>query len=109
MPAEDAEVVRGTAFSYWEAYNAYDADKAVSYLDEAYRPEIEETIREEIARIKAFGVTLGVTEKSPPVLLGPDEAEMYLTMKEPIGTRTILMKFARRSDTWVVTYSQEVE
>jgi hypothetical protein len=109
ISAEDAEAVRATAASYWDAYNAYDADTAASYLAEDYRPTIEQTIRGEISQIKAFGVTLGVTEKTPPALIGPDEAEIYLNMQEPIGTRTILMRFARSGDEWVITYSQEVK
>ena len=109
MSNEDAAAVRDLAFAYWEAYNAYDADTAVSYLDEAYRPQVEETIRTEIGRIEAFGVQLGVTEQSAPELTSPDEAEVYLTMKEPIGTRTILMKFARGDGGWIIVYAEEVE
>ena len=60
-------------------------------------------------RIKTFGVTLGMSEKTAPVLIGPDQAEMYLNMKEPVGTRTIWMKFSRRGDGWTITYSEEVQ
>lgn len=109
LSAEDADAVREVASAYWEAYNAYDADTAVSYLDESYRPEKEDLVRDEIGRIKMFGVTLGVSEQSAPTLAGPDEAEMYLDMKEPTGTRTIVMRFARRGDTWSIIHSEEVE
>lgn len=105
----DAQAVRELVSAYWDAYNAYDADRAVSYLDERYRPMKEELVRHEIGRIKAFSVTLGVSEKTPPVLNGPDEAEIHLDMKEPIGTREIAMKFARHGDTWAITYSEEVK
>lgn len=109
LSAADAEAVREAAAAYWEAYNAYEADRAVSYLDESYRAEKEILVRDEIGRIKMFGVKLGVSEQSPPTLTGPDEAEMYLDMKEPTGMRTILMRFARHGDTWSITYSEEVE
>ncbi len=99
--------MRDVAFGYWAAYNAYDTEAALSYLDDGYRATKEPAIRDEVRRIKAFGVQLGVTEKSAPVLLGPDQAEMYLSMKEPLGTRTIWMKFARRGDSWAIIYSEE--
>ena len=109
ISAEDAQAVRDLAFIFWDAYNAYDPDRAISYLDEGYRPVKEAVVRDEIRRIKTFGVTLGMSEKTAPVLTGPDQAEMYLSMKEPVGTRTIWMKFARRSDAWTITYSEEVQ
>jgi hypothetical protein len=30
-------------------------------------------------------------------------------MKEPIGTRTMLMKFEKQGGAWVITYSEEVK
>ncbi len=109
MPAADATAVRDVALGYWAAYNAYDAEKTLSYLDEGYRASQEKTIRNEIGQIKNFGVELGVNEKSPPVLTAPDQAEMYLTMKTPTGTRTVLMKFTLQGDVWAITFAEEVE
>ncbi|MCJ7795561.1 MAG: hypothetical protein MUQ56_02130 [Thermoleophilia bacterium] len=109
ISAEDAQAVRDLAFKFWAAYNAYDPDTAVSYLDESYRTAKEQTIRDEIGRIKSFGVQLGMSEKTAPALTGPDQAEMSLNMKEPIGTRTILMKFAKQGDAWIIIYSEEAK
>lgn len=109
LAAEDAQTVRDLAAAYWAAYNDYDPEKAISYLDEGYRPSQEKVVRDEIGRIKTFGVQLGVSEKSAPVLIGPDQAEMYLNMKTPTGTRTLWMKFARRGDAWTITYVEEVK
>ncbi len=104
----DAQALRDLTFSYWEAFNAYDADRTLSYLDVDYRLERESQVREDIGRIRTFRVKLGVTEKTPPVMTGPDKAEMYLEMKEPIGTRTIRMAFLRTDGVWSITYAQEV-
>ena len=71
MPAADATAVRDVALGYWAAYNAYDLEKTLSYLDEGYRASQEKTIRNEIGQIKNFGVKLGVSEKSAPVLTAP--------------------------------------
>jgi hypothetical protein len=109
LAAEDAQAVRDLALAYWAAYNAYDPEKAISYLDESYRPAQEKIVRDDIGRIKTFGVKLGVSEKSAPVLIGPDQAEMYLNMKTPTGTRTLWMKFALRGDAWTITYVEEVK
>jgi predicted small secreted protein len=109
IPAADAQAVRDMATAYWAAYNSYDIEKTLSYLDESYRPSQEKTIRSEIGQLKTFGVKLGVSEKSAPVLTGSDQAQMYLTMKEPTGSRTMLMKFTRAGGTWTITYVQEVK
>ena len=109
ISAEDAKAVRALAVDYWAAYNAYDADKEVSYLDESIGAAKEKSVRDEVGRIKTFGVQLGVSEKSAPVLTAPGQAEMYLNVKEPTGTRTVLMKVARRGDAWAITYVEEVQ
>ncbi len=109
ISATDAQAVRDLATAYWAAYNAYDAEKTLSYLDTAYRPSQDKIIRSEIGQLKTFGVKLGVSEKSAPVLTAPGQAEMYLTMKTPTGTRTMLMKFAGSGDAWTITYAEEVK
>ena len=90
-------------------FYTYDPEKAISYLDESVGPDKEKSVRDEIGRIKTFGVQLGVTEKSAPVLTAPGQAEMYLSMKTPTGTRTVFMKVAQRGDHWAVTYMEEVK
>ena len=104
-----ADTLRQLAFAYWEAFNSYDADKALGYLEEAYRQERESVIRKEIGQIKFFRVKLGVSEESPPQMAGPGEAEMFLTMKEPLGSRRIHMRFREVEGEWKITYAQEVE
>jgi hypothetical protein len=108
ISARDSLAVRDLVRAYWAAYNAYDPEKAISYLDEGYRPSKEKAVRDEIGRLKTFHVQLGVSEKSAPVLIGPGLAEMYLGMKTPIGTRTVWMKAVRRGSMWAITYAEEV-
>jgi hypothetical protein len=109
ISTEDAAAVRALAVDYWAAYNAYDPEKVIAYLDESVGPAKEKSIRSEIGQIKTFGVQLGVSEKSAPVLIAPGQAEMYLSMKTPTGTRTVLMKAKRSGDHWAVTYMEEVK
>ena len=106
---EKAETFRRMTFEYWEAFNAYDADRVLEFLEEAYGQEREEKIRSDIGRLKLFSVQLGVTEESPPSMVDEDEWEMYLTMKEPLGTRRIRMAFRQVDGEWKVVFSEEVK
>ena len=65
--SREADALRQLAFAYWDAFNSYDAERALGYLEEDYRQQRDETIRAEIARIKLFGVKLGVSRRVPSV------------------------------------------
>ena len=106
---KQADTFRQMTFDYWEAFNAYDADGVLAFLEEGYGREREEKIRGDIGRLKLFSVQLGVAEESPPSMVDEDEWEMYLTMKEPLGTRRIRMAFREVRGEWKITFSEEVE
>jgi hypothetical protein len=108
MAEADAQAVRDLMTAYWTAYNAYDAEKALSYLEEGYRASQDKTVRSEIGQIKTFGVKLGVKEKSAPVLTGTDQSEMHIDMKTPTGGRELIMKFTRVGGTWMITDVEEI-
>ena len=36
---EEAALIRELAFGYWEAFNAYDANRALAYLEDEYRQQ----------------------------------------------------------------------
>ena len=110
--AADVEMnsfIRGLTFDYWDAFNAYDIDTVLGYFETSYRNEREEYLRADIGTLKLFGVKLGVSEESPPTMVAPDEWEMYVAMKEPLGTRIIRMVFKEIDGEWKVTYSEEVK
>jgi len=104
----EADALRKLAFAYWGAYNTYDIDTVLSYLEPGERAKREAGIRDEIGRLKTFGVKLGMSEKSPPVLSAPDTGEMLMTMQEPLGSRTMKMVFLHRDGRWWVTAADEV-
>jgi hypothetical protein len=104
----EAEALRRLAFAYWDAYNAYDIDRVLSYLEPSERARREAGIRDEIGRLKTFGVKLGISEESPPALSAPDTGEMLMTMQEPLGSRTMKMVFLHRDDKWWVIAADEV-
>ena len=106
---QEADALRKLAFAYWEAFNAYDADRALGYLEEDYRQQQDSAVRDDIGLIKLFSVKLGVSEETPPQVVGNDEWEMYLTMKEPLGTRRIRMAFQKVAGEWKITFAEEAK
>ena len=106
---QEADALRKLAFAYWEAFNAYDADRALGYLKEDYRQQQDSAVRDDIGMIKLFSVKLGVSEETPPQVVGNDEWEMYLTMKEPLGTRRIRMAFQKVEGEWKITFAEEAK
>ena len=107
--SDETETLRQLVFDYWKAFNSYDVEKVLSYLEDSYRLERESEIRSDVSQLKMFGIELEVSELSPPQMSGPDEGEMFLMMKEPLGIRRIRMAWTRGDGEWKITYSQEVE
>lgn len=99
--------LRGLAFAYWDAFNGYDADLVLSYLEDTYRVAHDESIRTEIGSISAFGIQLGVQEEGPPVVLDDGTAEIFIELREPLGTRRIRMAFAQIDGDWMITFAEE--
>ena len=65
--AGEAETFRQMTFEYWEAFNAYDADRVLEFLEEAYGQEREEKIRSDTGRLKLFSGTAGRDRGEPSV------------------------------------------
>ena len=101
--------LRQLTFDYWDALNSYNAEKTLSYLEGNYRQAHRGEVERGIEQMKMFGVKLGVSEESPPHIKGANEAEMYVALKDPLGIRRILMKFAMVEGEWKITFAEEVE
>jgi hypothetical protein len=108
LDVADINAVRELAFAFWEAYNAYDPDKALSYLEETYRQERDVPLRENVATIKLFSVKLEMSEESPPHMIGDGEWEMHMTMKTPLDVRRIRMSFRKVEGEWKLTFAEQV-
>ena len=94
--------------TYWGAFNDYDADSALSMLEESYRALEDELIRSDIGRMKLFRVQLDVSEETPPTLNADGDYETYLSLKTPIDSRTVLMVFRRIDRQWQIVFSDEL-
>lgn len=104
-PEEDVAEIRRIIEAYWQAFNDYDADLALSMLEEGYRSLEDELIRRDIGRMKLFRVKLEVTEESPPTQNASGEYETLIGMKTPVDSRQVRMVFRRIEGKWWIVYS----
>ncbi len=107
--AEDAATIGELVEAYWAAFNAYDADVAVSMLDESYRDAEEGLIRRDIGRMKLFRVRLDVSEETPLILNNQGDYETYLKIATPVDSRRLLMVFRHIEGRWRIVFSDEIE
>ena len=109
LDIEDINALSKLTFAFWDAYNAYDGDKTLGYLEESYRQLRGEEIRDNIGLMKLFGVKLELSEESPPHMINDGEWEMHMTMKEPLGTRRIRMAFRQVEGEWKIVFAEQVQ
>ncbi len=107
IPAEEIAAIRELAATYWQIFNDYNADGALSMLEESYRSLEDELIRRDIGRMKLFRVKLEVTEETTPTLNENGDYETYLSLKTPIDSRTVLMVFRHIDGQWWIVFSDE--
>ena len=105
----EVTALRELAFQYWGAFNEYDVDSVLAFLEPTYRAQREEQIREDIASLEQFSVELGVTEHLPPHEADSGQWEMYLVMETPVDIRRLRMEYLKYGDRWWITYAEEVE
>ena len=104
-PAADIAAIRAIVVAYWEAFNDWDAGRALSMLEPAYRAGEDPLIRRDIDRMEQFGVRLEVSEETPPTLNDDGDYETYVTMVTPIDTRRLRMVFRRIDGAWWIVFS----
>ena len=107
--AEDIATIGRMVDAYWAAFNAYDADLAVSMLERGYRADEEELIRRDIGRMKLFRVKLDVSEEKPLALNDQGDYETYLRIATPVDSRKVKMVFRRIEGQWRIVFSDEIE
>ncbi len=108
-PEEEVAEIRRMIEAYWQAFNDYDADLALSMLEEGYRSLEDELVRNDIGRLKLFRVKLEVTEESPPTPNADGEYETLIRMKTPVDSRQVRMVFRKIEGQWWIVYSNPAE
>ena len=104
----EIDTLRQLVLDYQAAFNSYDEDRVLSYLEEGHRVERESAIRQDIGQVRLFNVKLGVSEDSPPQMTGPGEGEVFMKVREPLGTRRVRMAFRNLDGEWKITHAEEV-
>lgn len=106
--ADDIAAIRAIVEAYWEAFNDWDADRALLMLEPEYRASEDALIRHDIGRLEQFGVRLEVSEETPPALNAEGDYETYVTMVTPVDTLRLLMVFRRIDGQWWIVFSDAV-
>ena len=104
---EDVDDARQVVFEYWDAFNSYDVERALTYLEESYRQEREEDIRSDIGRMRTFGTKLGVEEEAEPAITPEGKVEIRIKLGTPIGTRHVTYHLVKVNEEWKIGFSAE--
>ena len=107
LPQEDVDAARQVVFEYWDAYNNYDAEGVLAFLEESYRQEREEEIRSDIGRMQSFGVTLTVEEEAEPTITPEGEVEIKMKINTPLGTKHVTYHLVKINDEWKICLAVE--
>ena len=109
LKAEEADALGMLGSAYWEAINAYEADKVLGYMEENYRREQEETLRGNIDLMKTFAVKLTVSEESSPQIVDDETREMYWIVKNPLNVQRVHMVFRQVEGEWKIVSAEQVQ
>jgi len=112
LSPKDTNAVRGAVMAYWKAFNAYDIDKVLSYLEDGWRQQDEGNLRREISQLKngflfIKNVKLRVSEESPPAPIGDGEAEMMVRLQTPVGFTHDYFRLVKIGDKWKINFSEQ--
>ena len=91
---------------YWEAMNDFDAEKALSYLEPAYREQERQEVEDDIAQmapLKWLNFRLTITEASEPVYIEDNKVEVQATLDTPIDQRYLLYHLVLLDGEWKIS------
>lgn len=95
--------------SYWFWLNDYDLEELLSLLEDSYRVERTEPLRDRVNQLKRFRVKLKPKGETPPYLTGPNSGEQFLMIGSPLGERRVWMTFHKVGDEWKITHAEETD
>jgi hypothetical protein len=104
---EDVEAARQAVFAYWEAFNNYDVEGVLAFLEESYRQEREESLTSEIGQMKAFHKTIGVEEEAEPVIIPEGKVEIKMKLATPLGTKHYTYQMGKINGDWKIYLAVE--
>jgi len=105
---EDIEAARQVVFAYWEAFNSYDLDGVLAFLEESWREDRADDIASEIGQMEMFGVTLEVEEEAEPAITD-ETVGIKMLVKTPLGARHYIYYLKKIDGEWKIYFAEEVE
>ena len=108
---EDIEAARQVVFAYWEAFNSYDLEGVLAFLEESWREERTESIASEISQMEMADMTMGVEEEAEPeVTDGTIAIKMFIAI--PVifmPDRHYIYYLKNIEGEWKIYLAEEVE
>jgi hypothetical protein len=104
---EDVDAARQVVFAYLEAFNNYDVEGVLAFLEESWRQEREESLTSEIGQMKTFGVTLGVEEEAEPAINPDETVEIKMKLSTPLGDRHMTYHLMKINEEWKIYLVEE--
>jgi hypothetical protein len=104
---EDIKDARQVVYDYWDAFNSYDVERVLTFLEDSYRQEREEDIRDEIGKLDFFNVKLAVEEEADPVITPDRIIEIYMSVSTPIGLKHVTYGLVNVNGVWKIFSSVE--
>jgi hypothetical protein len=98
----DAAAAWQVVSAYWEAFNNYDVEGTLSFLEESYRLEKEASIKSEIGQMQAYGVKLGVEEEAEPTLTAEGKVEIKIKLTTPVGAKHDTFDLTKINNEWKI-------
>jgi len=105
---EDIEAARQVVFAYWEAFNSYDVDGVLAFLEESWREDRADDIAGEIGQMEMFGVTLEVEEEAEPAITD-ETVGIKMLVKTPLGAKHYIYYLKEIDGEWKIYFAEEVE
>jgi cytoskeletal protein RodZ len=109
---EDIEAARQVVFTYWEAFNNYDIDGVLAFLEESWREDRADDIASEIGQMKGANMTMGVEEEAEPEVTTDGTIVIKMLIDIPImimPDRHYIYYLKEIDGEWKIYYAEEVE
>ena len=110
---KDVADAQQVVWDYWDAFNSYDVELTLSYLEESFRQERGETLTDEIGRMKfPFRIRIKVTKEAEPVITSEGIIgiiEIIMRLRTPIGAKIITYHLVKVNGEWKISEAIEEE
>ena len=112
ITGEDIEAARQVVFAYWEAYNSYDLEGVLAFLEESWREERADIIAQDMGQMESAGMTMGVEEEAEPEVTAEGTIAIKMFIDIPVifmSDRHYIYYLKNVEGEWKIYLAEEVE